>query len=87
MGTHYNFYVLDDHLGLLAGRSREEEVEHIHELLKKGDFVVFRDPVYVPEGNCICFELRNCIPEDLEPILLYDSVYYRRECSSELKKL
>lgn len=88
MGIHYNFYITDDHLGLLSGRSCEQEAFHIKKKLEEHNgFIVFKEPVYSIEGNCICFELRNCVPKDLLEILKYDGIYYRKECDFRILDL
>lgn len=87
MGVHYTFYITDDHLGSLDGRSCEQEAFYIKQKLNESKFVVFQDPVYVPQGDCICFELRNCVVADVYDLLKYDGVYYRKECDFRILNL
>jgi hypothetical protein len=87
MGTHHNFFVVDEHLGILNGRSGEQEAEHIQNILHENGFVIVKEPKYIEEARCICFELRNAPIDKVADALNYDAVYSLRECSHILERI
>lgn len=90
MGTHYNVLVFDDHLGMLDGRSCEQEAEHINAALEKLGMSTIHRFRYICEADCIAGEFRNIYPDSERLASLwgeYDAVYFRVECDSELKKI
>lgn len=87
MGVHYNVFIFDDHLGLLNGRSIDEEVAHINKALADAGAIVFQEFKYIKEGGCIIGELRKSDPTIYRTILNYDAVYYMADNLTVLDKL
>lgn len=50
MGIEYKIFVFDDHLGMLWGRTCEQEAERINEAMKEEGANVFTPFKYVPRG-------------------------------------
>jgi len=90
MGTHFNIIVNDTHLGLLDGRTKDQECHRINSMLKEEGAYAFHPFRYVIEIDAICGELRKYSPsrEELKPIFnIYDAVYWRREDEAEFNLL
>jgi hypothetical protein len=89
MGSHYNVFVFDDHLGLLDGRSCDQEAEHLNKKLEKAGATIFHPFKYIKEGHCLVGELRKSNPswDDFKKCFDYDYAYYRTDNSGQFMKI